>query len=171
MKWVAISGSWRATTKKTERDVRDNVRKIIASGNSIVSGGALNVDYFATDEALKLDPTCKRIKIFLPATLTRYARHYRKRAREGVITKQQAEELITQLTKIKKTNPRALIENKKNTIIDTEAYYERNSAEIDAADELIAFLADISRGGTQDTIAKAKKRGIPFKVYRYRIQS
>lgn len=157
MKWAAISGSWRATTKKIEQDVRENVRKIMAAGNGIVSGGALNVDYFATDEAFKLDPTCKRIKIFLPATLARYAKHYRKRADEGVITHKQAETLIAQLTKIKKTNPRSIIENKKNTIIDTDAYYERNSAVINAADELLAFLANVSRGGTQDTIAKAEK--------------
>ena len=50
-----------------EADVRRTVRQAIERGDGIVTGGALNVDYFATDEALKLDPKVARIKVFLPA--------------------------------------------------------------------------------------------------------
>lgn len=127
MKWVAISGSWRKTNKKIENDVRKLVRDIISRGDGIVTGGALNVDYFATDEALKLNPEAIQIKICLPVTLERYAAHYRKRAQEGVITSQQAEDLISQLTTLKRANPLALIENQKNTVVDTTTYYERNN--------------------------------------------
>ncbi|MBI2047855.1 MAG: hypothetical protein HYT27_01830, partial [Parcubacteria group bacterium] len=64
--WFGISGSWRKTNETVEQGVLEAVRKIIERGDGIVSGGALNVDYFATDEALKLNPTADRIKIFLP---------------------------------------------------------------------------------------------------------
>ena len=60
--WFGISGSWKKTNEEVEKGVRKAVRKIIERGDGIVSGGALNVDYFATHEALKLNPTADRIK-------------------------------------------------------------------------------------------------------------
>src|SRR4030043_1031864 len=93
-RWVGISGSWAITTKEVERDVRKVVRKVIKNGGGIVTGGALNVDSFATDEVIKLDPKCRRLKIFLPVSLKLYSAHYRRRAKEGVITEKQAEDLI-----------------------------------------------------------------------------
>lgn len=169
MKWVAISGSWRKMNKELEKDVRNAVREIISRGDGIVSGGALNVDYIATDEALKMNPTAKRIKIFLPATLEIYAAHYRKRADEGVITKKQAEDLIAQLNKIREINPSSLIENKNKKSVEKETYYERNSVIVEAADELIAFHVNESLG-TKDAIDKAHKNGIPVKVFTYTIE-
>lgn len=166
MKWIAISGSWRNTNKKIEKDVRNAVRKIIAEGNGIVAGGALGVDYFATDEAMKLNPTGEQIKIFLPAKLSVFAKHFFKRANEKVITQEQAKDLIDQLTRLKKTNPKALIENGKNAVINKEAYYARHGLIISSADELIAFHINESQG-TQDTINKAKQKGIPVKIFSY----
>ena len=118
MKWIGISGSWSITSKEVEKDVRRYVRKVLSNGNGIVTGGALNVDSFATDEAIKRDPACKRLKIFLPTTLKIYSAHYRKRAKERVITSKQAEDLIAQLEFVKKANPKAITENKVNKIID-----------------------------------------------------
>lgn len=169
MKWVAISGSWRKMNKELEKDVRDNVRKIISGGDGIVTGGALNVDFIATDEALKLNPTAEKIKIFLPATLEIFVSHYRKRAKEEIITEEQAKNLIAQLSKIKEINPLSLIENKDNKIIDKDTYRERNSAVIEAADELVAFHVNES-AGTKDTIDKARGKGIPVKVFSYTIK-
>ncbi len=166
MKWIGISGSWRKTNKKVEKDVRRTVREIMSRGDGIVSGGALNVDYIATNEVLKLDRTAKKIKVFLPTTLEIYAKHYRKRAKEGVITEKQAGDLITQLAKLKKINPRALIENKKNRIVDEKTYHERNSKVVKEADELIAFYINKS-SGVGDTIEKARKKGIPVKIFTY----
>jgi hypothetical protein len=169
MKWVAISGSWRKMNNELEKDIRNTVREIISRGDGIITGGALNVDFIATDEILKLDPTAKRIKIFLPATLDIFAAHYRKRAKEGLITEKQAESLIIQLSKIRETNSLSLIENKDNQIIDKDAYHQRNSAVIEVADELVAFHVNAS-AGTKDTIDKAKKKGIPVKVLTYTIK-
>ncbi len=168
MKWIGISGSWRATTAEVEKDVREAIRDIMARGDGIVSGGALNVDYFATDEALKLNPDASRIKIFLPVSFERYAAHYRKRAEEGVITSEQAETLIAQLTQLKTANPTALAENQMNTECNPTTYFERNTEVMNASDELYAFIVNGS-GGTQDTIDKAKSQGKPVQVKSYEI--
>lgn len=172
MKWVAISGSWRKMNKEVEDDVRNTVREIISRGDGIVSGGAVNVDFVATDEALKLDPTAKRIKIFLPTSFDIYVIHYRKRAKEGVITNKQAEGLIFQLTEIKKANPSSIIENKENKSVDEKAYHERISLIIEAADELIVFYVKTKVGGVgvRKTIEKARGKGIPTKVFTYDIE-
>lgn len=168
IKWVGISGSWRATSPEIEKDVRETTREIISEGKGIITGGALNVDYQATNEVLNLHLS-QHIKIFLPTTLATYAAHYRKRAEEGVITREQAENLITQLTTLQEQNPKGIIENPKNTIVDTTTYYERNQAVVDASDELVAFQVNDSKG-TQDTIDKAKRKGIPVTVHSYKVE-
>lgn len=169
MKWYGISGSWRKTNNQVELDVRTVVRKILKNGDGIVTGGALNVDYFAVDEAFKMDPSGNHMKVIIPATLERYAAHYRKRANEGIISSEQAEMLITQLSQVKKANPHALIEKKDERPIKKITYYERNSDIIDVSDELYAFQVNKSLG-TQDTIDKAKKKGLPVHIFSYVIE-
>jgi hypothetical protein len=164
-KWVGISGSWRLTSPEIENAVRTEVKKIISEGNGIVTGGALNVDYQATDEVLisgKLD----QLKIFLPVSLELFVTHYQRRATEGIVTDQQAKDVIKQLTTIKKLNPNGIIENMTETVVDTDSYYRRNSEVVNASDELLAFQVNDSRG-TQDTIDKARAKGIPVKVFSY----
>ena len=170
MKWIGISGGWRKTNKEIENLVRETVREIITRGDGIISGGALGVDSIVLDEAVKLDKTGAQIKIFIPANLETYASHYRRRAKEGVITKAQAESLIEQLADLKNLNPNSLIENNSNEIIDKEAYYKRNSEVVAASDELIAFRikTEASEGmGTKDTIDKAEQKGIPVRVFQF----
>lgn len=166
-KWVGISGSWRKTSSEIENSVRTEVRKIISQGKGIVTGGALNVDYQATDEVLKLKKL-NQLKVFIPVTLELFIKHYKKRAKEGIVTEHQAKDVIKQLTTIKKLNPDSLIENFTNTIVDRETYYQRNSEVVKASDELLAFQVNNSRG-TQDTIDKAKQKGISVKVFSYTI--
>lgn len=168
MKWIGISGSWKATSPKIERDVRKTVRDVALAGNGIVTGGALNVDYQATGEILNLQRP-EQIKVFLPTSLSIYAGHYRKRAEEGIITKEQAESLIAQLTTLQEQNPDGLIENPNNTIVDTTTYYGRNQQVVNVSDELIAFQVNESKG-TQDAIDRAKAKGIPVKVYFYKVK-
>jgi hypothetical protein len=167
-KWIGISGSWRVTNPKIEGDVRARVRDIVISGNGIITGGALNVDYQVTDEILKLGKE-KQLRIFLPTTLQIYATHYRKRAQEGVITSRQAEDLILQLQTFQHKNPNGLIENPNNTEVNKDTYYERNSEVVNASDELIAFQVNDS-AGTQDTINKANAKGIPVTVLAYEVK-
>ena len=170
MKWVGITGSWRATSAEVEKDVRDAVREGIGRGDGIVTGGALNVDWFATDEALKLNPDATRIKVCLPAALERYATHYRRRAAEGVITPEQAEGLIAQLTALQHANPEALIEHPTNAILDIAAYYERNTKVVELSDELLAFQVNDSLG-VQDTVDKARALSKPVDIKKYSIDT
>lgn len=170
-KWVAISGTWKFTNKKMEKDVRVIVKKILNSGGGIVTGGALNVDSFAMDEAIGFDPDGARIKVFLPTTLKIYSAHYRRRAKEGVISGEQAENLINLLESIKKANPKAIIENKVNKVVDKTTYFERNMKIVEAADELMAFhIIESTGGGTVDTIEKAKSLGISVKTFNYKAE-
>ena len=87
------------------------------------------------------------------------------RAGEGVITHGQAESLILQLEKVRAMG--CLVEGTAQ-IIDKEAYFNRITQIIDIADELIAFQVNDSEG-TQDTIIKARNKGIAVKVFSYEV--
>ncbi len=173
MKWIGISGGWRKTNQKIENDVRSVVSEIMQRGDGIVSGGALNVDYIALDEALKYDKGAKRIKIFIPTTLEKYAEHYRKHALLKNITSEQAENLISQLTKLRRINSQALIENPNTKFTEENKkgeYYKRNQKIVDLADELVAFHIKTKNSdglGVMDTVKKARERGIVVKLHSY----
>jgi len=176
MKWIGISGSWRKMNKEIEEKIRSIVGEIITRGDGIVSGGALNVDYVALDEALKYDVKAERIKVFIPTTLEVYSEHYRKHARLGTITHKQAGDLIDQLTKLKQVNPKALIENSDTNFTEKtkkQMYYERNSKVVEACDELAAFRVKTEASesmGTADTIKKAQAKNIPVKLFSYNLK-
>lgn len=167
MEWVAISGSWRTVDAAVEKDVRAEVAEIVRAGNGIIAGGALGVDYIATDEALKADPSAQHVKVIIPTSLSTFANHYFKRAGEGVITQEQASTLVEQLTEIKRQNPASLVEMD-YTACNQESYYARNGKVIEAADRLLAFQVNGS-AGTQDAIDKAKERGIAVSHRKYSI--
>ncbi len=177
MKWIGISGGWRKVNHKIENNIRKIVKEIIEHSDGIISGGALNVDYIALDEALKHDPKAERIKIYLPTTLKKYSKHYRKHARLKTITSKQAEDLIAQLSKLKQANPLSLIENPDENFTEEtkkKMYYERNSVVVEASDELVAFQVktEESEGaGTADTVKKAHAKGIPIKLFQYDLTS
>lgn len=168
MKWYGITGSWRKTNFQVEQDVRQAVKEVMQRGDGIIAGGALNVDWFAVDEALKYSKDGNQIRVFIPANLQRYVSHYRKRADQGVITHHQAEQLIKQLNTLNNVNPDCLIELEDGRPIDKESYYDRNSRVVEESDVLLAFQVNNSQG-TQDTINKAKSQGIPVTVNIYTI--
>ncbi len=165
MKKILISGSWRYQDEKLEESVRKTVREVLDRGDEIIVGGALGVDFWVLDEVFKLEAIDK-IQVFLPSPLNCYKRHYLKRAVEGVITKNQAIELISQLKRLKKINRVALIETIGVTNLNQATYYARDSKEVYHADEMIAFQVNQSKG-TQDTIDKARKKGINVQVYQF----
>lgn len=140
MRWIAISGSWRNCTKDVELDVRKVVREVMSRGDGIVVGGAPGVDYFATDESIKMDPQAKHVRIFLPTSLRFYLTHTNYRANEGVVKKDDAELLVKQLENVHKINPSAIVEQKDipgNRYVEKKQYYGRNGAIVASADELI----------------------------------
>jgi len=132
-----------------------------------VTGGALGVDFIATDEVLKINPVHPAILIYLPTPLALFYAHFRSRAHEGVITGEDAEKLIHQLSRIHRAN-RALIVEGSFHQCNPETYHARNGWIIDAADELCAFHVNRSQG-VQDAVDKAKRRGIPVRHHRYTI--
>jgi hypothetical protein len=161
--WVGISGSWRYAPPGLPDAVHREVAAALAAGKNIVTGGALGVDYWATETALNVAPA--RLKVILPTSLANYATHYRRRAVEGVISVRQAEDLIGQLEAVAQAG--GLVEHpERPQVVDATAYYLRNQDVVDAADELLAFQVNAS-SGTQDTVDKARLKGIPVVVFRY----
>jgi len=164
MIWVAISGSWRYAPPGLPDAVRREVAAALAVGKGIVTGGALGVDYWATETALSIDPA--RLKVILPTSLATYAAHYRQRATEGVISPEQADDLIRQLEIVAQAG--GLIEHpERPQVVDVTTYYLRNQDVVDVADELVAFQVNAS-GGTQDTVDRARLKGIPVETFTYR---
>lgn len=131
-----------------------------------MTGGALGVDFIATNTVLALDPKCKSLKIFLPTNLNTYTQHYLKRAKEGIITQKQANELLNQLLTVKKANPTAIIENHKESKVWRATYFARNKKIVEHSNELVAFQVNKS-AGTQNTIDKARKMGRKVTIFNY----
>ena len=75
------------------------------------------------------------------------------------------ESLVSQLEKVQSMG--CLVEGTAQTI-DKEAYFNRITQIIDIADELIAFQVNDTEG-TQDTINKARNKGVGFRVFSYSI--
>lgn len=167
MKWVGISGS-RLTNRQVEEDVRREVKVVLDRGDGIITGGALGVDYVASDEVVKRGLAKDTLRICLPVTLNVYSKHYRERAKEGVITNDEADKLITQLEHIRAVDAECLLENSVNTEVNQKTYFERNGKVVELSDELLAFQVNNSPG-TQDTINQAKIKGIPVRVFTYTI--
>jgi hypothetical protein len=165
MQWIAISGSWRKFNADVERDVRAAVAEVMARGDGIVTGGALGVDSIAVSEALKHNPTADRIKIILPSSFATYARHFRKRAQEGVITTEQAETLIALIADVQRRHKPSVVEMS-HRVLNEATYYERNTKILEGISELLAFQVNGS-AGTQDAIDKARQAGLAVRVKSY----
>lgn len=160
---VGISGSWRYVLPELREAVHREVAAALAAGKSIVTGGALGTDYWATEAALSIDPA--RLKVILPTSLATYAAHYQRRAAEGVISDRQAQDLIGQLEAVAQAS--SLVEHpERPQVVNTTTYYLRNQDVVDAADELLAFQVNAS-AGTQDTVDKARLKGIPVSVFTF----
>ncbi|MAG76454.1 MAG: hypothetical protein CL811_06795 [Colwelliaceae bacterium] len=153
-RWVGITGSWRYTSRQIEMDVRTSVNMLLNKGYGIVSGGALGVDYLATQEVLKLKQK-HRLKIFLPTPMDVYFEHYLKKASEGVISVKQAQSLIRQLTYAKELDSRAIVALD-GQFVDEHSYYERNSFVVQASDIILGYRVNSSKG-TTDTLVKARR--------------
>ncbi len=134
----------------------------------MVSGGALGVDWIATDEAMLRDPSYHQIRVILPTPLETYAAHYFNRAAEGVITLQQAKNLVSQLSELRRVHPLSVKEMDFN-VCTPDTYYARNQAVVDVCDELVAFQVNNSQG-TQDTIDKALAQRKKVMVFEYAIE-
>ncbi len=166
MKWIGITGTWNTHDARVEGDVCTAVREIIERGDGVVTGGALGVDFWATDEAFTSDPTGKRVLVCLASTLSKYSAHLRTRASEGVVAQDDVEALISLLTKIQETRPSSILEDTTEPELTKETYFARNQTIVDNADEILGFQVNES-SGTQDTLDKAERVGKPVSVKKY----
>ena len=169
MIWNAISGSWRKTSPEVKHDVRQAVADVMQSGDGIVTGGALGVDFIATEEALIHNQMADKIKIILPSTLEIYAAHYRNRAKEGVITHEQAEALVGLLYSVRQRRAESLVEMGYTTL-DKTSYYARNTKVVEESGRLLAFQVNGS-DGVQDTVDKARQSGLEVVLKQYIIDN
>lgn len=165
MKWIIFTGTWRLTDKSVENDVRKAARDVFERGDGLVTGGATGVDYFAMDEFLKLNPECTRVRIFIPARLSHFIADYRKNWQHKPITSSDIDNIEHVLTLIKRRNPSAILEVRKDEGDITQDDYDlRHNEEVTFSDEVYAFQVNNSTG-TQDTIDKAKAAGLPLVVH------
>jgi hypothetical protein len=147
-----------------ETHERDAVRRVLARGDGVLTGGATGVDFFAMHEALRIDPSGKTLVVIIPAYLEDYIKDYYEHWVQKPVTVDDVDRLIEVLRRIKGTNPSAIRELP-YTDITSEHYYLRNSEEVESADEVFAFQVNQSPG-TQDTIDKAKETGVPVSLHK-----
>lgn len=164
MRWILFTGTWRLTNKEVEEDVRAAAREVLARGDSIVTGGATGVDYFAMDEAMQIDSSASRLVVIIPATLEDYIHDYRTNWCQAPITKETIDNLAKLLFNIQKARANALVELP-NTVITQDHYNLRHDEEVMRSSAVYAFQVNDSTG-TQDTIDKAKKAGLPIEVHK-----
>ena len=85
---------------------------------------------------------------------------------ERVISAEQAEDLVRQLEVVASAG--GLVEHpERPQVVNVTTYYLRNQDVVDMADELLVFQVNAS-SGTQDTVDKARMKGIPVVVFTYR---
>jgi hypothetical protein len=164
MKWILFTGTWRVTNQEVERDVRSAAREVIARGDGVLSGGATGVDFFALDEAMKLNLDFSQIKIIIPALLEDYIHDMYTNWCIPPINKNDITLATDLLRAIKKVRPESLVEMPYHTI--TQEHYDlRNIEEVDVADEVYAFQVNESTG-TEHTVNEAKRAGVPVAVHK-----
>ncbi|MFZ2253315.1 MAG: hypothetical protein WAW13_04070 [Minisyncoccia bacterium] len=164
MKWILFTGTWRLTNGEVEEDVRQSAREVIERGDGVVTGGATGVDYFVMDEVMKLYPDASRLTVIIPAYLESYLHDYHTNWCREPITTEMIDDLERLLFRIKKENSKALIEMPYD-IITQEHYDLRHEEEVSISDEVYAFQVNESTG-TQDTIEKAMRKGLPIAVHK-----
>ena len=165
MKWIIFTGTWRLTNEEVECDVRAAARDVITRGDGIVTGGATGVDYFAMDEAIKCDPTCKSLRVIIPTSLPNYIVDYKTNWCQEPVTMESIAGLEKILTYIQTTNPPSLLEMKHGPEITQEHYNLRHDEEVAISDEVYAFQVNNSTG-TQDTIDKSLAAGLPVTLHK-----
>jgi hypothetical protein len=120
------------------------------------------------DEAAKIDPTFSKLMVIIPANLESYIEDTRANGCLPPVTMNDVNNLAELLRRMKKTNPKHLVEMPYDTI--TQEHYDlRDTEEVRLSNELYAFQVNGSTG-TQDTITKAVRYGVKVGLHeQYRI--
>jgi hypothetical protein len=130
MRLVEVSGSWRYELPGLPNAVRREVAAALRAGKGIVTGGALGVDYWATEMALSINRATGHPPYFLATSEA----HYRRRATEGISAARHAEDLIGQLEAVAQAG--GLVEHPaRPQVEDVTTHYRRNRDIVDIEDE------------------------------------
>lgn len=164
MKWIIITGTWRALHESIEADVRATVRSILSRGDGIITGGATGVDFYAMEEAFACNPSASHIRTIIPASLEAYIADYHANWCANPITTEHIDALHTLLSKLKHTNPAGFLEMP-HEIIDQSHYDARNLQEVLYGDAVCAFQVKNSTG-TQHTIDAARAAGLVIELHK-----
>ncbi len=168
MKWTGITGTWRFVNERVEEDVRRVVKSTMLDGGAIVAGGALGVDFIATDEALKYDTSGDRVKVILPVPLPLYNQHFQNMIKHrDSVTESQVSCLMSQFEEVRKRNPENLVELP-NERVHRTTFHQRNAAIVDVSSNIVAFQVNNSTG-TQNTINTAISLKKPVHIFSYSI--
>lgn len=147
-------------------DVTQRVGWAIANGYSIVTGAALNVDYTAAGEVLRLCPSPSRLTVMLPTAESIFFAHIRAQAQANFMGMQVAEveAVIDQIGKLRQWG--ANIVELPATVCDMQSYDDCHTAILGAATQLSAFVVDDSQG-VLNGVKKAEARNMPVTLKRY----
>lgn len=166
--WLGITGSWRTIDQVVVDDVAELVTETVDRGYGIVTGGALGVDYVATEVVRGIGNPSTDLRIVLPIDAVDYMTHYGHTADAGPESKihtSQGSRLGRQLYELSIDHPDSIYAV---DIFDGErfmepdeqdfrihAYYFRNGLIAHGADGLGVFQVNGSKG-VADTVMKAQ---------------
>ena len=169
MRWIGISGS-RTTDDRIVADIKADVAELMQRGDAIVAGGALGVDFHATQEALKLNPEADRIRVIVPTDLKTYRLYFDRQlqqrdSRNNNTTPAKIIALFNQLHALRR---KGALEEMSQMRVTADSFHARNRAIVSRSDELRAYSVNHSSGTTY-TIREAQAAGLPVKTRHYAI--
>jgi len=159
--WIGITGSWRNINQKVVDDVSEIVRYIVNHGLGIITGGALGVDYIATELSLIDGNPKKQLRVILPVKKYDYLKRLI-RVSGSEINRSQLEAISGQLTYINKNFSNVIFDESQfdsKSFLEfedyrTACYSFRNKLIAYACDGLIPFWVNDSKGvkDTKNTV-------------------
>lgn len=159
--WIGITGSWRTINEKVVDDLTSIVRYILDNNFGILTGGALGVDYIATEIVLREGSPEKQLRITLPINKIDYIRHFKNSSLNSKIHHSQMMAIADQITYINRNFPDIIFDASGfdqneflkpiNEKYREDCYSFRNNLIGDGCDGLIPFWINGS-AGVEDTI-------------------
>lgn len=154
--WVGVSGSWRIINQKVVNDTALLVRHMLSKGAGILTGGALGVDYIATEIVLKEGNPLDQLRIILPINRDAFMEHFTNSYYRDGINRTQADFLSRQIYHINTHFPATIFDktpfNETEFLIPDNKHYREISYDFRSGlvgygcDGLFGLCVNNSRG-------------------------